>query len=76
MELSNKVASAANIEYHARIIAQKYVQRELISVSTKIIRDAYEDTTDVFNLLDDAEFGFSPSLSRNEPRLRKHVLPW
>ena len=57
VELSHRVASAANIEYHARIIAQKHIQRELISVSTRTIRDAYEDTTDVFTLLDDAEKG-------------------
>jgi replicative DNA helicase len=55
VELTNKVASAANIEYHARIVAQKHIQRELIRVSTQIIQDSYEDTTDVFNLLDDAE---------------------
>jgi len=36
-ELTNRVASAANIEYHARIIAQKHIQRELISVSTKAV---------------------------------------
>ncbi len=57
VELTNRVASAANIEYHARIIAQKHIQRELIRVSTKVITDAYEDTTDVFQLLDDAEKG-------------------
>lgn len=57
VELTNRIASAANIEYHARIIAQKHIQRELIRVSTGIIRDAYEDTTDVFDLLDDAEKG-------------------
>ena len=55
VELTNKVASAANIEYHARIIAQKHIQRELIRVSTQIINDAFEDTKDVFELLDDAE---------------------
>jgi replicative DNA helicase len=55
VELTNRVASAANIEYHARIIAQKHIQRELIKVSTAIIRDAYEDTTDVFDLMDKAE---------------------
>ncbi|HEY0262095.1 MAG TPA: DnaB-like helicase N-terminal domain-containing protein, partial [Chitinophagales bacterium] len=54
-QLTNKVASAANIEYHARIVAQKYIQRMLISSSTEVIRDAYEDTTDVFELLDKAE---------------------
>jgi replicative DNA helicase len=57
VELSNKVASAANIEFHARIIAQKFIQRELIRVSTNIIKDSFEDTTDVFDLLDSAEQG-------------------
>ncbi|MCB0521225.1 MAG: replicative DNA helicase [Lewinellaceae bacterium] len=57
VELTSRVASSANIEFHARIVAQKHIQRELIKVSTQIIRDAYEDTTDVFTLLDDAEKG-------------------
>jgi len=55
MELTNKVASAANIEFHARIIAQKYIQRELIRVSTMVIQDSFDDTKDVFQLLDKAE---------------------
>lgn len=67
-ELTNKVASAANIEYHARIIAQKYIQRELISTSTKVIRDAFEDTTDVFQLLDDAEQGLFAIAEQNMSR--------
>ncbi len=53
--LTNRVASAANIEYHARIISQKYIQRELIRISSEIITNAYEDTTDIFDLLDHAE---------------------
>ena len=68
VELTNRVASAANIEYHARIIAQKYIQRELIRVSTQIIRDAYEDTTDVFQLLDDAEQGLFSITEKNLSR--------
>ena len=55
VELTNRVASSANIEYHARIVAQKHIQRELIRVSTETIKDSYEDTTDVFDLLDKAE---------------------
>jgi replicative DNA helicase len=55
VELTSRVGSAANIEYHARIIAQKHIQREMIRVSTGIIREAYEDTTDVFDLMDKAE---------------------
>jgi replicative DNA helicase len=54
-ELTNRVATAANVEFHARIIAQKFIQRELIRTSTEIVRDAYEDTTDVFELLDKSE---------------------
>ena len=54
-KLTNYVVSAANIETHSRIILQKFIQRELIRISGEIIGDAYEDSTDVFDLLDDAE---------------------
>jgi len=54
-QLTNRIASTANIEYHARIVTQKYIQRELIRISSEIIKDAFEDTTDVFDLLDKAE---------------------
>ncbi|MCB0629454.1 MAG: replicative DNA helicase, partial [Lewinella sp.] len=67
-ELTNKVASAANIEYHSRIIAQKFIQRELITTSTKVIRDAFEDTTDVFELLDEAEQGLFSIAQQNMSR--------
>jgi replicative DNA helicase len=53
--LTNRVASSANIEFHTRIILQKHIQRELIRISSAIIKDAFEDTTDVFELLDRAE---------------------
>ncbi|HEY4876717.1 MAG TPA: replicative DNA helicase, partial [Puia sp.] len=53
--LTNAVVSAANIEAHSRIVLQKFIQRELIRISGEIIGDAYEDSTDVFDLLDDAE---------------------
>ena len=57
IELSNKVASAANIEFHARIVAQKYIQRELIRVSTQVIKNSFDDTMDVLEILDEAERG-------------------
>src|SRR5215210_7369650 len=53
--LTNAVISSANIEAHSRIILQKFIQRELIRISGEIIGDAYEDSTDVFDLLDEAE---------------------
>ncbi len=68
VELTNRVASAANIEYHARIIAQKHIQRELIRVSTKTIKDAFEETTDVFQLLDEAEQGLFSITQQNLSR--------
>jgi replicative DNA helicase len=68
VELTNRIASAANIEYHARIIAEKHIQRSLITVSTKVIQDAYEDTTDVFQLLDDAEKGLFAITQNNLSR--------
>jgi replicative DNA helicase len=54
-QLTNRIASSANVEYHVKIVTQKFIQRELIRISNEIIRDAYEDTTDVFDLLDKAE---------------------
>lgn len=54
-KLTNSVVSSANIDAHARIVLQKFIQRELIRISGEIIGDAYEDSTDVFDLLDDAE---------------------
>ena len=54
-KLTNRVVSAANVEYHARIIMQKHIQRELIAISSDTINQAFEDTTDVFDLLDNAE---------------------
>jgi len=54
-QLTGRVASAANIEFHARIVLQKFLQRELIRISSETLRDAFEDTTDVFDLLDSTE---------------------
>ncbi|MEO9569874.1 MAG: replicative DNA helicase [Polaribacter sp.] len=55
IRLTQKVASSAHIEFHARIILQKFIQRKLISISSDIIENAYDESTDVFDLLDDAE---------------------
>ncbi len=54
-QLASKVSSAAHIEYHARIVAQKYIQRELIRVSTEIQGRAYDDSIDVNDLIDFSE---------------------
>ncbi len=54
-ELTARVNSAAHIEKHARIIIEKAIKRELIRIASEIHRDAYEDTVDVFSLLDKTE---------------------
>lgn len=53
--LTMNVVSSAHVEAHSRIIMEKFVQRELIRMSGQIIGEAYEDSTDVFDLLDKAE---------------------
>ena len=53
--LTERVSSSANIEFHARILIQKYIQRRLIKMSNEIIEEAYDEETDVFDLLDSAE---------------------
>ncbi|PVW16390.1 replicative DNA helicase [Marixanthomonas spongiae] len=55
VQLTQKVSSSAHIEFHARIILQKFIQRSLIKISNEIIEDSYDETTDVFDLLDTAE---------------------
>ncbi len=54
-KLTNVVVSSANIEAHSRIVLQKFIQRELIRISGEIIGEAYEESADVFDLLDEAE---------------------
>lgn len=51
-ELTDRVSSAANIEFHARIVYQKWLQREMIRINTESIQSAYEDTTDVLELIE------------------------
>ncbi len=68
VELTNRVASSANLEFHARIISQKFIQRELIRISTNVIQDAYEESTDVFELLDKAEQGLFSITEQNLSR--------
>ncbi|MDY3978700.1 MAG: replicative DNA helicase [Tidjanibacter sp.] len=54
-QLTQKVASASNLEFHAQIVAQKYVQRELIRAATEIQRRSYDESTDISDLIDYAE---------------------
>jgi len=78
VDLTNKVASSANIEYHARIIVQKHIQRELIRVSTEVINKSFDETKDVFELLDEAETGLfnitQNNLNRSYSAIKELVI--
>jgi replicative DNA helicase len=50
--LTDKVVSSANIEFHAAIIVEKYLQREAIRICTETIAAAYDDTSDAFDLIE------------------------
>ena len=54
-QLTTRLTSAANIEFHARIVQEKYLQRSLIKISNESIRGAYEDDVDVFDLIEKHE---------------------
>ncbi|MDR2207022.1 MAG: replicative DNA helicase [Flavobacteriaceae bacterium] len=58
IELTMSVSSSAHIEYHVRIILEKYILRSLINVSANVIDNSYKESTDVFELLDKAEQSF------------------
>lgn len=54
-ELTSKVSSAANVEYHARVVAEMAMKRRLIVMASEVHQQAYEDTTDVFELMDSSQ---------------------
>lgn len=71
-QLTRRVASAAHIEFHARIIAQKFIQRELIRVSSEIQTRSYDDTVDVDDLID---FSESSLFQVAQGNIKKETLP-
>ena len=71
-QLTRRVASAAHIEFHARIIAQKFIQRELIRVSTEIQTKSYDDTMDVDDLID---FSESSLFQIAQGNIKKETVP-
>lgn len=51
-ELTHRVGSSANVEYHARIVVQKFIARQVIKIGTQSARDAYDPASDPFEVLD------------------------
>jgi replicative DNA helicase len=73
VSLTSRITSAAHIEYHVRILSEKFIQRELIRVSTETLRDSYDDTMDVLNLLDRTETKF---LEINDSSFKSDFILW
>lgn len=71
-QLTRRVASAAHLEFHSRIIAQKFIQRELIRVSSEIQGKSYDDTLDVDDLIDFSESSLFKVAERN---IKKETVP-
>jgi len=57
-KLTNTVVSGANIENHINIVAECYLKREAIRLSGELISEAYEDSTDAFDVINQADAGF------------------
>ena len=65
VELSSKVSSSASVEYHSRILAQKYMARQLISYASNIETKAFDDTVDTDVLMQEAEGALFELSQRN-----------
>lgn len=70
-ELTDKVASAAHIEYHSRIISQKYLARQLITFSSDVVNQAFDDMVDIDDLMQETESRLFEISQRN---VKKDVI--
>ncbi len=77
IKMSQSIASAAHIEYHARIIQEKFILRSLIEVSDKIIEKSYDETHDVFETIQFAEtqiYNATKNKIKTQPVAAKHLI--
>jgi replicative DNA helicase len=63
--LTSRIASTANVEYHARIVSQKFIQREIIRFSAEMISEAFEEGADIFELINKVESNLFEITSKN-----------
>ena len=75
VELSSKVSSSASVEYHSRILAQKYMARQLISYASNIETKAFDDTVDTDVLMQEAEGALFELSQRNMKQDYTHIDP-
>ena len=72
-QLSMKIGAAAHLDYHTKILVQKYIQRELISISYEVQKEAYDDATGVDDLLDNTQQKIFTLADRNMKRETQSV---
>ncbi|MFA6334963.1 MAG: replicative DNA helicase [Bacteroidales bacterium] len=72
-QLSMKIGAAAHIDYHSKILLQKYIQRELIAISYEVQRDSFDDTISVDDLLDTTQQKIFTLSDRNMKRDTQHI---
>ena len=70
--LSSKVGAAAHVDYHVKILLQKYIQRELITISAEVQRDSFDDSIPVDDLLNNAQQKLFELAERN---MKRETLP-
>ena len=78
-ELTNRVGSSANIEYHARIIAQKRMQRQIVGIASGALQDAYNDMVDPFEHLASMMSDLAkvnPSITGNVEHISTVAMTW
>lgn len=76
-QLTNRVIGSAHIQEHIKILQQKFFAREIIYGSSEMIRDAYEDTTDIFELIDQYNVkceALNNAILNNKKPVDKHDL--
>ena len=72
-QLSMKIGAAAHLEYHTKVLVQKYIQRELISISYEVQRDSFDDSIPVDDLLDSTQQKIFNLADRNMKRETQSV---
>lgn len=76
-QLSTKIGAAAHVEYHTKVLLQKFIQRELISISYDIQKKAFDDSLPVDDLVDSAEqriFNLAERNMRSETETIKSII--
>lgn len=74
-ELSSRVATSANLEYHANIVAEKYISRQLITYTSTIGKKAFDETCDPKDVIAEAESMLFDIAQTNVKKDYVHVSP-